>query len=46
MVPVKLELLTTEELRNLSEQEKIEGFSRLEAEAIQHEMDHMEGFII
>ena len=30
MVPVKLELLTTEELRNLSEQEKIEGFEDLD----------------
>lgn len=37
-----IELLFSDE----NGREKIESFSRLEAEAIQHEMDHMEGFII
>ena len=38
MVPVKLELLTTEELRNLSEQEKIEGFEDLDREELIQEL--------
>ena len=38
MVPVKLELLTTEELRNLSEQEKIEGFEELSREELIQEL--------
>ena len=37
-----IELLFSDE----NGQEKIESFSRLEAEASQHEMDHMEGVII
>ena len=37
-----IELLFSDE----NGQEKIESFSHLEAEAIQHEMDHMEGVII